>query len=426
MLQNAVVSRARLALAVLLVGIASGLGGAAMSWTLHTVQDLGFGDGAPHFADPYAVAAPWRRVLVLAATGVVTALLWWALRRRTPPVQSVTAMVAGDSDLRRRPPFRRGVLNAFAQVIAVGGGASIGREVAPRELGGLFAGRIGDALGLDSALRRTLVACGAAAGLSAVYHVPIAGAVFALEVLIGVLSLRNAALALSVSAIATVVARLTVSTAPFYRVEALPATLPILGGAVVVGLVLAVPAVWFRRAVARAEKHRLTGWRMLVGLPAAMLLTGGAALLWTPALGNGLVAAQTAYDASGASAAVLGATVVLLVVKVLLILLTLWSGAVGGTLTPGFAVGALSGLVLADCAQLLVPGTDLAALAVLGSAAFLAVSMDAPLTATMLTIGFTDQPASAFLPIVLAVAVAYGAGRAWTGRSRDRAAAGGA
>lgn len=423
--------RGRLVLAVLLIGVASGLGGAAMSWTLHAVQDLAFGAGGPVASDPYARAEPLRRVLAVVLTGLVVSLLWWALRRPSPGVVSVPGMVAADTPVRRRPPFWRGVLNAFVQVVAVGGGASIGREVAPRELGGLFAGRIGDALGLDAAQRRVMVACGAAAGLAAVYHVPLAGAVFALEVLLGAFSVEYAIMALGTSALATVVARLTVSTEPFYRVEAVGSSLPVLGVALVVGLVLALPARGFRRAVKAAESRRLTGWRQLWGLPATFLLTAAAALALPQALGNGLAAAQWAYDdGAGTGPGDLPQALLLLGTKTVLVLLTLWCGAVGGTLTPGFALGALAGSALADLAALAFPqlvpgaspGADAAAWAVLGAAAFLAVSMDAPLTALLLAVGFTEQPASAALPLVVAVAAACGLARLVSGRRRPSVA----
>lgn len=413
------VLRPRLLLAMVLIGVASGLGGAAMSWTLHAVQHLCFGTAASPYTDPYSEVDGGRRILALLIVGAVVSLLWWLLRRPQPPVQSVKGMVAADTPVRRQPPMLRGITNAFTQVIAVGGGASIGREVAPREIGALFAGRIGDALGLDPAQRRTMVACGAAAGLAAVYHVPLAGAGFALEILLVSFTLDCAVLALGTCALATIVAWLTVSPLPFYRVEALEGTWPVLLAATAVGLVLALPALGFRRAVARVEARRLTGWRQLAGLPAAFLLTGAVSVALPQALGNGLAAAQWAYDGGS-----LGTAALLLGVKAVLILATLGAGAVGGTLTPGFSLGAVAGALLGDLAALAVPGTDPTPWALLGAAAFLAVSMNAPLTAILLTIGFTDQPASAFLPIVLAVAVSCACARLVTARAETGTEAG--
>ena len=69
------------------------------------------------------------------------------------------------------------------QVAIVGAGSSIGKEGAPRELGALFGGSLSKALHLDVVDRQLLIACGAGAGLAAVYQVPFASTLFVLETL---------------------------------------------------------------------------------------------------------------------------------------------------------------------------------------------------------------------------------------------------
>ena len=69
------------------------------------------------------------------------------------------------------------------QVAIVGAGSSIGKEGAPRELGALFGGNLSKALHLDIVDRQLLIACGAGAGLAAVYQVPFASTLFVLETL---------------------------------------------------------------------------------------------------------------------------------------------------------------------------------------------------------------------------------------------------
>lgn len=63
-------------------------------------------------------------------------------------------------------------------------GLPLGREVAPREMGALGAGMVARKLRLLEDETRTLIACGAGAGLAAVYNVPLAGALFSLEVML--------------------------------------------------------------------------------------------------------------------------------------------------------------------------------------------------------------------------------------------------
>lgn len=75
-------------------------------------------------------------------------------------------------------------IHALLQIVTVALGSPLGREVAPREMGALGAGMVARKLGLLADETRTLVACGAGAGLAAVYNVPLAGALFSLEVML--------------------------------------------------------------------------------------------------------------------------------------------------------------------------------------------------------------------------------------------------
>ena len=146
----------RFGAAMLLAGAGAGLGGALCYLLLHgvqrVVQDLDAGAGGP----------AWRIVLGVALAGSVGGTGWWVLRRFARPIVPVPAAVSG-----MRMPVVTTVLHAALQIVIVGMGASIGREVAPRELGALFGGRAATLARLTPRQRRILVACVSAAGLSA-------------------------------------------------------------------------------------------------------------------------------------------------------------------------------------------------------------------------------------------------------------------
>lgn len=76
------------------------------------------------------------------------------------------------------------IVHALLQIVTVALGSPLGREVAPREMGALTSGTIARRMGLDEDEVRILIACGAGAGLAAVYNVTFAGALFTLEVLL--------------------------------------------------------------------------------------------------------------------------------------------------------------------------------------------------------------------------------------------------
>jgi len=95
--------------------------------------------------------------------------------------------------------------SAVLSVIVVGMGVSLGREGAPKQAGSVIANLLSDKASLSDEQRRLLVACGAGAGMGAAYGVPLGGALFALEVMRGVLALRYVLPALFASVVATAV-----------------------------------------------------------------------------------------------------------------------------------------------------------------------------------------------------------------------------
>ena len=424
-------SRRRLVLAVMLTGVAAGLGAAALSWLIHGVEHLAFGQTEAQARIVTDGTTPERRMLALLAGGAVVTLCWMLLQLKGRPVVGVNGAVAADTPARRRPPFFENVVHAVLQIVAVGSGAPIGREVAPRELGALFAGRIGDRLQLDDGMRRVLVASGAAAGLAGVYQVPLAGTVFALEILLACFSVRYGAIALTVSVIATLVARVTVSTETFYVLEVMGGSGTTVIWCAVIGALVGVPAAAFRRAVQHVEKHRAHGWDVCWALPLALVMTGTVAIWLPQVLGNGRSAAQTAFDGT-----TLALCLTLLAGKTGVVLLTLRAGAYGGTLTPAVAIGALAGLALGLVLQPLLAllvslpvlqplwaglpdvlaQADLVSAAVAGSAGFLAVSMNAPVTAFALVMGFTGQHHAAVLPLLASVGAAMSAASLYPGK----------
>ena len=95
------------------------------------------------------------------------------------------------------------------------------------------------------------------------------------------------------------------------------------------------------------------------------------------------------------------------VIKVFLVLLTLKNGAYGGTLTPSFSIGAVLGFLGAVLCQLIFPSLSLSSAMLIGSSVFLAITMNAPLTAVGLVVSFTGQKINSLPILLIAVAVAF-------------------
>ncbi|MGN6326562.1 chloride channel protein [Pseudolysinimonas sp.] len=399
-----------------LVGVAGGVAGIVAYLGLQLVQMLAF--GFPFGSSKEAADAPSaiHRLIALLVAGVIAALVWWAIRRRGRVVATVEDAVDG-----RPMPAVRTVVNAGVQIVAVGLGASIGKEGAPRELGAWMSGLIAARARLDRRETRVLIACGAAAGLAAIYNVPLAGALFAVEVLLGEISFATALPAFATSAIAAFVARLVVPVETLYRVPHVTMSPSLVVWSILAGPLLGLLAVGFVALVrvVRGWSPRRIG--ILWVMPIAFAVVGVIALWFPSVLGNGRALGLLAMNQSLSRAdipsafGVIGLMALLAILKGVTTLLTMGSGAVGGTLTPSIAIGAAAGAALGGLWILAWPGSNLAAFAFIGAAAFLATTMRAPFTSLVLVIEFTGQGPDILIPSLLAVsgsvAVAYVLGR---------------
>ena len=381
----------RLFLAVLCVGFAAGAGAAALTEVIHFAEFLAFGRAKGDFGVTPDQVSAFRRFAAVLACGAIASIGWYFLHK-FKPFLSAGEIIGG-----KNPSFASNLAHAFLQVFTVGLGAPIGKEVAPRELGALFASKICAFFALDAA-------CGAAAGLSAVYNVPFAGAIFALEILLKSFDKRAALAAFGVCAVADFTANFSVPREALYVVSDFKSTPANLALAAFVGIIVGMTAKFYQAGVARVEANRIKDGKILIFLPLAFAVTALAGAFLPEILGNGQAAAQTAFNEQISALYALG----LLTVKGVCVLALLKCGAYGGTLTPSFSLGALLGLCLgltaANFAQV-----NLSAAALCGAAAFLAINLDAPFTAFALAAGFCDINLSAATAVMLSIACAMGA-----------------
>ena len=404
------VTTRRFAVATLLTGVIAGLVGLACIHLLHWIQALAWDMHSGTLLEAVSAASPARRVLNLVLGGILGAASWFFLFRRSRAITSVSAAVGGTP----MPPLRA-TWHALTQVLIVGLGASVGREVAPREMAAAFSAAAADRLGLTPEDRRIIVACGAGAGLAAVYSIPISGAIYTLEILLVSRSRRAVAAAFCTSAIAVLISTGFTRPTPFYSVPTLTPSLSLTVFAALIGPLLGATGWAFKQAVTRVGAARPRDWRLLATLPTASFLVGVIAV-WVPSvLGNGQASAQTQFDAVWATGAGLGIAALVLATKTVTTFLTIRAGGWGGVLTPAVALGAGIGAVIGLPWAAAWPGSQVAAFAFIGAAAFLGASMNAPFTGLILVIEFTAQGPTILVPATLAVGGATAA-TAWLSR----------
>ena len=392
----------RLTVVTLCTGILAGLGGMMLALLLHFIQHLAFGYSpdfiisSESFLQGVSDSTRSRRLAVLVICGAIAGAGWWALYRFAKPLVSIAAAVKSDKP--HMPVFST-TIHALLQIITVALGSPLGREVAPREIGAVSASWLTRRFSLTVRETQIMIACGAGAGLAAVYNVPLGGAVFVLEVLLGAFSWQLLLPAIATSSIAALVAWFGLGNESQYHLMQLTTTPSLLVWSVVMGPVFGIAAYWFTRMTNKAKADAPRDARLIIynllNFAFIGILAG-----WLPQLlGNGKGPAQLSFDNQITVA--LAATVLL--GKLVITWSTLRAGAQGGLLTPGLSNGALLACILGAVWNLFWPGTSLGAFAIIGAAAFLASSMKMPLTAVVLIMEFTRVDHDFLIPILFAV-----------------------
>jgi H+/Cl- antiporter ClcA len=245
-----------------------------------------------------------------------------------------------------------------------------------------------------------MIACGAGAGLAAVYNVPLGGTLFTLEVLLGTFSLPASVAAIATCVIAALVAQLGLGDGLQYSVPPLAISSSVIVWSLLAGPLVGAGAYLFVRVTDAARARAPKGWRLAVWCSLVFPIIGLLAAPFPQLLGNGKGLAQAGFD--NAVGLTLAATLLLL--KVVVLAASLRAGAEGGLLTPGLSIGALLGIILGTFWNHIWPTGSLADFAIIGGAAFLAASMKMPLTAIVLTVEFTGIGQTFLIPLSLAVA----------------------
>jgi len=265
--------------------------------------------------------------------------------------------------------------------------------------GAAVASALSDWAKLPEWQRRLLVACGAGAGMAAVYNVPLGGALFALEVLLGTLTLPLVLPALATSLIATAVAWIALPTRPTYSIPEYAVSGSQIVWAVVVGPIAGLAAVGYIRLIGRAHAMRPSGWQRLAVPIMVFVALGLVSIAYPQILGNGKNIVQLSLVARLG----VGLLAVLLVLKPLATAACLGSGAPGGLFTPTLAFGALLGGLLGEGWVQIWPGAPLGSFAIIGGAAVLGAAMQGPLAAVVLLLELTHHADALMVPILLAV-----------------------
>ncbi|WP_096459511.1 chloride channel protein [Corynebacterium suranareeae] len=398
----------RLAVIAAIIGVGTGLFVAALNWSAIGVERLVYGADHLHNQNPVANVSPLRLSITVVVLSVVASWAWFFVHRTGCKEVSIVGAVRGE-----KMPIIETIASAFLQVTTVAAGAPVGAENAPRIAGALVGERFTRWLQLDIDAKRILVASAAGAGLGASFHLPLAGVLFALEVLLVEASTRTVVIAIITTTAAVATTGFFVQTPDVFSTVPLTESPWMLFAAMVTGVVAGICGHWFSAAAHKMAQASPKGVKILWQMPLGFLAIAVVIYFFPETLAN----PRWLADSMLGDGLILGTILLVLVLRTAMFLLAFRVGMVGGNLIPAFALGAMVGGVVG---AILEPMTNvpIAAFALLGAAAFLSTTMAAPLFGLIAAVEFTDMEAQGYLPIFLAVASAVLAVRVWSVVSR--------
>jgi CIC family chloride channel protein len=383
------------------IGALTGLGSVVFILLIHFFQKLFFGQFFP------AIGGSHYLIFVLPMLG---GLLIGPLIQRFPAeakgdgVPSAMETIALHGGIIR--PRTVG-LRTITAAVTIGSGGSVGREAPIAQIGAAIGSGVGQFLRVSAERMRSLVACGAAGGIAAVFNAPIGGVFFSLEVLLGDFSAATFAPIVVASVVSTTVSRALLGNVLVFEVP--PYTLAgysVLLLSALLGILCGFAAVLFMRALESSEKRfsasRIPLWaRTAVG----GALMGLIAVAFPQVLGTD----ETTLDAAIQGAFPWFLLLLFAYLKIVATSLSLGSGGSGGVLGPAVFIGGILGASMGTAANAWFPGMFgiPGGYALIGMAAFLAPVIGGPITSILILFEMAGNY-RIILPLLVAVVIAMG------------------
>ena len=380
----------------LLIGIAAGVAALIFRKGIELLQTVIYGTEDTRMLHSLAEALPWYWIVLIPVAGGL--LVGLVLHRFTPDgrVRSVADVIEGAALHDGRVEVKAGLASALASLITLSSGGSSGREGPVVHLAGVISTWVSDRIRADGITGRDLLGCAVAAAVSASFNAPIAGALFALEVVLRHFAVHAFAPIVIASVAGTVINRLefgnvTEFILPEYGALAFYAELPaflILG--LVCGLIAAalMLAIFWGEDIAEHlhRKFRIPRWVRPV---IAGLMLGVLAIGYPHIIGVGHKTTSAALTGQ----LMFHEAVVFAILKGVAAAITIAGRMGGGIFSPSLMLGALSGLAFGLIATNIFPevsGSE-ALYALAGMGAVSAAVLGAPVSTTLIVFELTGD-----------------------------------
>jgi len=382
-----------------IIGVAGGFGAIFFRFAIRFFQGLFFGSW--HYTLDYVLQLPWYVKLCAPALGglVVGPIVYYFAREAkghgVPEVMESIVMQAGA--IRPRVMFAK----VMASAVSIGSGGSVGREGPIVQIGSAIGSAIGQVLRVTGPRLRTLVACGTAAGIAGTFNAPIAGALFAMEIILSDFGISQFSPIVISSVSATVISRhflgdFPAFVIPKYQLVSVYEMIPY----AILGVLAAFLALAFINLLYKTE-DLFEMLRIPNFLKPALggLCIGAIGIFFPHIFGVGYETIDLALQSSLAWYFLL----LFIGLKLMATSITIGSGGSGGIFAPSLFLGASLGGFVGSVVHSLMPASTASpgAYALVGMGAVAAGAMHAPITSILIIFELTDDY-RIILPLMIA------------------------
>lgn len=381
--------RTFMVLAAVVIGLLGGLGAVLFRLAIKASQAAFF--GTLSYSLDFVLGLPWYSKLVAPAAGalIVGPIVYYFARETkghgVPEVMEAVAIRRGI--IRPRVMFAK----VLASAVCIGSGGSAGREGPIVQIGSSLGSSLGQLLKVGDKRLRTMVACGTAAGIAGTFNAPIAGAIFAMEVILSDFAIAEFSPIVISSVAATALSRHFLGDSPAfvvpqYELVSVFEMIPYL----ILGFGAAFCALGFIGLLYKTE-DAFERIRLPLILKPVLggLIVGFIGIYFPHVFGVGYDTITLALK----DQLVWHVLLILVVLKVVATSVTLGSGGSGGVFAPSLFIGAGFGGLVGTAAHALFPGmtASAGAYALVGMGAVAAGAMHAPMTAILIMFELTGD-----------------------------------
>lgn len=383
-----------------IIGVAAGFGAVGIRMLIEWINHLSWGAGEHSLLEGIK-STPWYWKIGIPALGglIVGPLIYkFAPEAKGHGVPEVMqAIILRNGTIRPRVAL----VKAIASAITIGTGGSVGREGPIIQIGSSMGSTFGQIFRVAPNMMKTFVGCGAAAGIAAAFNAPVAGALFALEIILMDYAVRNFSPIVISSVMATVISHtfegdFAAFQVPTYQIVSNYEV----GFYMILGLISGLISWMFIKVLYFSEDL----WDEKIKLPQYIkpffggIMVGAMAIYFPEVLGIG----YETMDMALKSNAVWYIAIILIFLKIIATSITLGSGGSGGVFAPSLFMGAMAGAAFGALLNYLFPDLTAqpGAYALVAMGGLVAGTTRAPITAIIIVFELTKQT-SIILPLMI-------------------------